>query len=91
MADMIQTKLFRTGGSVALRIPAGWLDPARPVELFRDPHTGRVYATQNNDVDTQDFFDFLRGKGFEPDPEFESLAQREEAPRVGPLLDSGAV
>jgi virulence-associated protein VagC len=91
MADMIQTKLFRTGGSVALRIPAGWLDPGRPVELFRDPHTGRVYATQDTPVDTQDFFDFLRGKGFEPDPELESLPQRDDAPRVGPLLDGGGL
>jgi hypothetical protein len=87
MPDMIHTKLFRTGGSVALRIPAGWLDPARPVDLFRDPHTGRVYATQDNPVDTQDFFDFMRGENYVPDPGFDSLTQRQDPPRPIVLSD----
>ena len=85
MADVVHTKLFRTGGSVALRIPAGWLDPNRPVDLFRDPHTGRIYATQGNDLDTNDFFDFLRGQDFLPDQELESLSQRKDPPRHTPL------
>ena len=87
MTDVVHTKLFRTGGSVALRIPAGWLNPEQPVDLFRDPHTGRVYASQGEGVDTEDFFDFLRGQDFLPDPGFEALAQRDDPPRDTLLLD----
>ncbi len=90
MPDMVHTKLFRTGGSVALRIPAGWLDPERPVTLSRDPHTGRVYASQGDPVDAQDFFDFLRGKEFLPDPGFDSLSHRSDPPRQLTGLDGGA-
>jgi hypothetical protein len=85
MSDMVHTKLFRTGGSVAVRIPAGWLDPNRPVNLFRDPHTGRVYATQDKPLDTQDFFDFLRGSDFLPDEALLSLTNRTDPPRENPL------
>jgi len=46
MADMISSKLFRTGGSVAVRIPAGWMDPALEVTLIRDSRSGRIYLTQ---------------------------------------------
>lgn len=88
MADMVVTKLFRTGGSVALRIPAGWLDPAREVVLQRDPHTGRVYAHQGDPIDTQDFFDFLRGQPFLDDPGLRDLSYPDEAPRLNPLDDS---
>lgn len=85
MPDVVHTKLFRTGGSVALRIPAGWLNPDEPVTLHRDPHTGRIYANQGESFDVHDFFDFLRGEPFLDDPAMAGLLQREEPPRTGPL------
>lgn len=81
MPDMIHTKLFRTGGSVALRIPAGWLDPDQPVTLHRDPHTGRIYANQGEPFDSQDFFDFMRGNECVEDPGLAGLSQRTDPPR----------
>lgn len=85
MTDVIHTKLFRTGGSVALRIPAGWLDPNQPVTLHRDVRTGRIYATQGEGFDPQDFFDFLRGEPFLDDPAIADLSLRTEPPRNSPL------
>jgi virulence-associated protein VagC len=88
MADMVTTKLFRTGGSVALRIPAGWMDPAREVTLVRDRRSGRIYLTQNGEAHPEDFFQFLRGQPYEPDPGFDGLGMRDEPARQNLLEDS---
>lgn len=88
MPDMIHTKLFRTGGSVALRIPAGWLDPDQPVTLHRDTQSGRIYVNQGDPFDTQDFFDFLRDRPFLDDPALHELGVRDEPARKTPF-DSG--
>jgi hypothetical protein len=85
MADMISSKLFRTGGSVAVRIPAGWMDPALEVTLIRDSRSGRIYLTQNADTHPEGFFEFLRGKPYEPDSGFDSLSVRDEPPRESPF------
>lgn len=79
--DMMATKLFRTGGSMALRIPAGWLDPEAPVSLVRDERTGRIYINQSDPLDTQDFFDFMRGQQYLYDPGFGELPARSDPPR----------
>jgi hypothetical protein len=81
MADMVRTKPFRTGGSIAIRIPAGWIEAQEQVTLVRDPTTGRVYLTQTGDIDPQAFFDFLRGQPWEPDSGFADLRHRDQAPR----------
>lgn len=86
--DMTTSKLFRTGGSVALRIPAGWLDPEAPVTLVRDERTGRVYLNQSDPLDTQDFFDFMQGQEYRPDSGFDELAVRSDPPRTS-ALDQG--
>ena len=83
--DMTTSKLFRTGGSVALRIPAGWLDPNTPVTLVRDERTGRVYLNQSDPLDTQDFFDFMQGQEYRPDAGFYELAVRSDPPRISSL------
>ncbi|MCF8549508.1 MAG: hypothetical protein K9G09_01230 [Pontimonas sp.] len=82
---MTTTRLFRTGGSVALRIPAGWLDPNAPVTLVRDERTGRVYLNQSDPLDTQDFFEFMQGQEYLPDAGFDGLTLRSDPPRVSPL------
>jgi len=83
--DMTTTRLFRTGGSVALRIPAGWLDPNAPVTLVRDERTGRVYLNQSDPLDTQDFFEFMQGQDYLQDAGFDELTLRSDPPRVSPL------
>lgn len=46
MKNMITTKLFRNGGSVAVRIPAGWLDADGEVTLERDEQSGQILLYQ---------------------------------------------
>ena len=83
MRNMVSTKLFRNGGSVAVRIPAGWLNPDKGVHLVRDHTTGRIYISQTP-LHIDGFFDFLRGKEYLPDPAFDELSLREEPPRALP-------
>lgn len=83
MHNMVSTKLFRNGGSVAVRIPAGWLDPDKGVHLVRDDNTGRIYISQTP-LDIDGFFDFLRDKEYLPDPAFDELSLRDELPRALP-------
>ena len=51
MSDVVRTRFFRNGGSVALRIPAGWFDAEQDVTLVRDQRTGRVYVIQGDAFD----------------------------------------
>ena len=84
MGDVVISKLFKTGGSVAVRIPAGWLDPAQEVALSRNPHTGRITISQGGAGPDDDFFEFLRGKDYLGDIGLEELAQRDDLPRFEP-------
>lgn len=61
-ADMISSKLFHTGGSVAARIPTGWMDPTLEVTPIRDSRSGRIHLRQNADAHPERFFEFLREK-----------------------------
>lgn len=45
MADVITTKLFRNGGSLAVRIPAGWVSEGE-ITLSRNPISGDIVITQ---------------------------------------------
>ena len=87
MADVVTTKFFRNGGSIALRIPAGWFDPEQDITLVRDSRTGRVYLNQGDAFDAEDFFDFMRGKPYLLDPALQELSLRREPPRPS-LLDN---
>lgn len=90
MTDVIHTKLFRTGGSVAVRIPAGWLNPDQPVSLHRDPRTGRLYLNQGEPFETEDFFDFLRGEPFLDDTGLNAISLRREPPRATPFDEASS-
>lgn len=83
MRNMVSRKLFKNGGSVAVRIPAGWLDPDKGVQLVLDDTTGRIYISQTP-LDIDGFFDFLRDKEYLPDPALDELSLREEPPRTLP-------
>jgi hypothetical protein len=85
MADVVTTKFFRNGGSIALRIPAGWFDPEQDITLVRDSRTGRVYLNQGDAFDPEDFFDFMRGKPYLLDPALQELSVRRDPPRPSPL------
>lgn len=45
MADVVTTKLFRNGGSLAVRIPAGWMVEGE-ITLSRNPISGDILVTQ---------------------------------------------
>lgn len=85
MAHVVTSKLFKTGGSVALRIPAGWLDPLVEVTLERNPHTGRITLSQRRHSSGEDFFSFLEGQPHLPDPGLLDISPRSEPPRDSTL------
>ena len=82
---MVKTKLFRNGGSLAVRVPAKWLEPDQDVQLVRESSTGRIYLTQDLETDPEAFFRFMSGKAYTPDPGFDELAIRHEGPRPNKL------
>lgn len=84
MADVVHTRLFRTGGSHALRIPAGWLDPGQGVDIVRDPLTGRLYVSQAGPLDVNDFFEFLNDQPYLEDPGLRGIRDHGESPRPLP-------
>jgi len=92
MAEVVTTKFFRNGASIALRIPAGWFDPEQDVTLVPNSRTGRVYLNQGNAFDPEDFFDFMRGKPYLLDPALQELAAARPSgtlcagPRAGHMM-----
>jgi hypothetical protein len=87
VADVITTKLFRNGGSLAVRIPAGWVSEGE-ITLSRDVNTGRIFLSQDQAFDPNSFFDFVASRGFVRDEELLQLAKRDESPRSN-ALDAG--
>jgi virulence-associated protein VagC len=47
VADVIKTKTFRNGGSLAVRIPAGWVTEGE-ITLSRDEATGQISLQQSS-------------------------------------------
>ena len=47
MADVVTTKLFRNGGSLAVRIPAGWVAEGE-ITLSRNPVSGDIVISQRS-------------------------------------------
>ena len=45
MTDVVRTKTFRNGGSLAVRIPAGWVDDGE-LTLSRNPVSGEIVISQ---------------------------------------------
>jgi virulence-associated protein VagC len=87
VTDMVTTKLFRNGGSLAVRIPAKWLEPDLEVRLIREPSTGRVFLTQDLEHDPEAFFSFMEKRTYAPDVAFDELMTRSDPPRVNKLVD----
>lgn len=87
VTDMVTTKLFRNGGSIAVRIPARWLEPTLEVRLIREPSTGRVYLTQDLEHDPEAFFRFMEKRNYAPDSAFGELMTRSDPPRANKLVD----
>ena len=81
MADVIKTKTFRNGGSLAVRIPAGWVDADKDLYLSRDRRTGRIFLSQDRPVDPNRFFDFVKERGYQPDAAFAELENRDDRAR----------
>ena len=44
---VIKTKTFRNGGSLAVRIPAGWVSEGE-ITLTRDEETGQISLSQSS-------------------------------------------
>lgn len=84
---MVRTKLFRNGGSLAVRIPARWVTPDQEVQLIRENSTGRIYITQDLEHDPEAFFSFMKGRLYSPDAGFDELVRRDEGPRPNKLVE----
>lgn len=81
MKNMVTTKLFRNGGSNAVRIPSGWLDPKLEVHMTFNQKTGRISISQDTAGDANSFFSYVRQHGNQPDPGFADLEQRTDPAR----------
>lgn len=44
---MVTTKTFKNGGSLAIRIPAGWIEDGE-LTLTRDPVSGEIVVSQRS-------------------------------------------
>lgn len=74
MTDVIETKTFRNGGSLAVRIPAGWVSDGE-LTLHRDPKTGDIRISQRTAKLAQFLAELAKADSFE-DPVFEEGIQR---------------
>ena len=81
MLSQVRGTVVKIGESVAVRIPAGWLDPSREVTLHRDPHTQHITISQGPSSGSESFFDFLRGEEHLVDPSLAELTLRHDGPR----------
>ena len=45
MAEMVTTKVFKNGGSLAVRLPAGWFQDGE-ITLVRNPISGEIVISQ---------------------------------------------
>ena len=45
MAEMVTTKVFKNGGSLAVRLPAGWVQDGE-ITLVRNPISGEIVISQ---------------------------------------------
>ena len=74
MTDVVTTKTFRNGGSLAIRIPAGWVSDGE-VTLTRDPKTGEISVSQRAAKMAALLAEFIE-RGPIDDPVFEAALRR---------------
>lgn len=84
MTDVVKTKTFKNGGSIAVRIPAGWITEG-DVLLSRDVRTGRILISQASGFDPNGFFDYVQARGFVFDAALLELGQRSDENRTNLL------
>lgn len=75
MTDVVTTKTFRNGGSLAIRIPAGWVSDGE-VTLSRNPKTGEISVSQRAAKMALLLAEFAAASAYE-DEVFESSLIRE--------------
>ena len=75
MTDVVTTKTFRNGGSLAIRIPSGWVSDGE-VTLTRDPKTGEIAVSQRAAKMAKLLAEFASAAPYE-DEVFESALRRE--------------
>lgn len=75
VADVFKTKSFRNGGSLAVRIPAGWLSEGE-VTLSRDPISGEITLSQRA-AQLRELLNELATREPVEDPVFEDALERE--------------
>jgi virulence-associated protein VagC len=74
VTDVVTTKTFRNGGSLAIRIPAGWVIDGE-VTLTRDPKTGEIAVSQRAVKMAKLLAEFIE-RGPIEDPVFEAALKR---------------
>ena len=77
MTDVVETKTFRNGGSLAVRIPAGWVSDGE-LTLSRDSKTGDIRISQRTAKLSQLLAGLAEADSFE-DPIFDQGIQRVDA------------
>lgn len=75
MTDVVTAKTFRNGGSLAIRIPSGWVSDGE-VTLTRDPKTGEIAVSQRSAKMALLLAEFAAASAYE-DEVFESSLIRE--------------
>jgi virulence-associated protein VagC len=74
VTDVVETKTFRNGGSLAVRIPAGWVSDGE-LTLSRDSKTGDIRISQRTAKLSQLLAELAESDSFE-DPIFDQGIQR---------------
>jgi len=77
VTDVVETKTFRNGGSLAVRIPAGWVSDGE-LTLSRDSKTGDIRISQRTAKLSQLLAGLAEADSFE-DPIFDQGIQRVDA------------
>ena len=75
MTDVVTTKTFKNGGSLAIRIPAGWIQDGE-LTLTRDPLSGEIVVSQRSRKLRELLAELAASEPME-DPVFEEALVRE--------------
>lgn len=84
MQEIHKAKIFKNGGSQAIRIPAQWRFDSDEVYVRFDEALGGLVITQRNPRALDRFFAMVAELGPEPEPEWpENWRDYPESPRPG--------
>lgn len=77
MKNVVTAKTFKNGGSLAIRIPAGWIEDGE-LTLTRDPASGEIVVSQRSKKLRELLTELANSEPIE-DPVFEEALLREDA------------